>query len=66
MGSWRSLGAGEGDTLSLGPQSCKAWLGGWTSRDSREQGISGPLDSQEVRQWQAGNLGLQVGGCGGE
>lgn len=43
-------GWGRGDTLSLGPQSCKAWLGGWTSRDSREQGISGHLDSEEVRE----------------
>lgn len=59
MGSWCSLGAGEEDTLSLGPQSCKAWLEVWTSRDSREHRISGHVDSQEVRQWQAGNLGLQ-------
>lgn len=44
MGSWHSLGAGEEDTLRLGPQSCKAWLGGSTYRDSgsKDLGASGP------------------------
>lgn len=33
MGSWHSLGAGERDTLRTGPQSCKTWFGGWTSKE---------------------------------
>lgn len=45
MGSWRSLGAGEGDTLS--PQRGKAWVGGWTSRDSGEQESQGIWTSKE-------------------
>lgn len=52
MGSWHSLGAGEGDALRPVPNVAKL---GWEARliGTRGTRITGLLGPQEVRHWQA-------------